>query len=433
MSAVSGGRQIVLVEDSGWADLLPLTWLRPAGDLRVGAFTNRERWAAVLRLPASAVCRETVASLAAGRAGSPPSGAGPRIWVRDRIVPDEAWSAAIGAARGTTVWRERDRIVAVRSDAPAPEGVEPGSEAFWEALAEGAQRAEAPPSIWIERLGDLITLGVDRIARDLDAMLVRSEAPYDLDGTDVYVIDQIRLGEGCQIDRGVVLDARQGPIVLGRGTCVFPHTWIRGPFGCGENAMLLGGRIGGGSYFGPGCRVRGEVEASFFLGYSNKAHDGFVGHSYLGEWVNLGAMTTTSDLKNNYGPVHLEIDGRRIETGQIKIGAFIADHAKTRIGSLLNTGSVLGLAANLFGEVAVFPKWIPDFAWGAGSDAAAYALDRCLRAVATVYTRRGWQMPATLPDAFAEAFRSSEGARERFIEGRRGSGTGGADRPEEAR
>lgn len=433
MSGAGGGREIILVEDGGWRELLPLTWLRPPGALCIGALTNRERWSSALRLPATHLCRPIVASVAAGRSGSPPHDSAPRIWVRDRIVPDEGWSAAIAAARGATAWWEGNRVVAVRSDAAAPAGCEPGSDAFWDALAVGAQRAEAPPTVWIEGLADLIRLGADRIARDLDAMLVRSTAPGEAGDGDAYAIDQIRLGEGCRIDRGAVLDAREGPIILGRGTCVFPHTWVRGPFGCGENVLLLGGRIGGGTYLGPGCRVRGEVEASCFLGQGNKAHDGFVGHSYLGEWVNLGALTTTSDLKNNYGAIHLEIDGRRIETGQIKVGAFIADHAKTRIGSMLNTGSVVGLAANLFGEVAVFPKWIPDFAWGAGSGAAAYALDRCLRTVAAVYERRGWQMPAALPGAFDEAYRATEGARRRFLDGRRGVDLEGAGGPEEAR
>ncbi len=433
MSGATGGSAIVLAEDSGWVELRPLTWLRPAGDLLVGALTNRERWAALLRMPAATLCRGVVASLASGRMGEPPDGAAPRIWVRDRIVPDDGWAAAIAAARGPTAWRESGRIAAVRTDAPAPMGVEPGSDAFWEMLAEGTQSADAPAGQWIAGLGDLIALGADRIAKDLDHMLTRSGAPARLDDIDLYALDKIRLGEGCRIDRGAVLDAREGPIVLGRGTCVSPHTWIRGPFGCGENALLLGGRIGGGTYLGPGCRVRGEVEASFFLGYANKAHDGFVGHSYIGEWVNLGALTTTSDLKNNYGPIRLEINGRRIDTGLIKVGAFIGDHAKTRIGTLLNTGSVVGLAANLFGEVAVFPKWIPDFAWGAGSDAGVYALESCLETVRVVLGRRGWDMPAGLRDAFAEAFRSSDAGRQEFIEGRRVEEVRRAEQPEERR
>jgi UDP-N-acetylglucosamine diphosphorylase / glucose-1-phosphate thymidylyltransferase / UDP-N-acetylgalactosamine diphosphorylase / glucosamine-1-phosphate N-acetyltransferase / galactosamine-1-phosphate N-acetyltransferase len=115
--------------------------------------------------------------------------------------------------------------------------------------------------------------------------------------------------------------------------------------------------------FGPECRVRGEVSASVFLGYSNKSHDGFVGHSILGHWVNLGAGTTTSNLKNTYGPVRLEVDGERIETGRINVGSLIGDHAKTAIGTMLGTGTVISAGANVFGA-PMPPKYIPPFAWG---------------------------------------------------------------------
>jgi hypothetical protein len=179
--------------------------------------------------------------------------------------------------------------------------------------------------------------------------------------------------------------------------------------------MLLGGRIGGGSYFGPHCRVRGEVEATTLLGYVNKAHEGFVGHSYLAEWINLGALTTTSDLKNNYGVVRLDAYGRTIDTGERKIGSFLGDHAKTRIGAMLNSGSVIGVAANLFGEASVFPKWIPDFIWGVGRQASEYAWNRCLRTVETVLSRRGQTCTDELRDALRVAYSESRRERERFL------------------
>jgi UDP-N-acetylglucosamine diphosphorylase/glucosamine-1-phosphate N-acetyltransferase len=210
----------------------------------------------------------------------------------------------------------------------------------------------------------------------------------------------------------VVLDAREGPIVLGERTQVFPHTWIRGPFLCLEDCHLLGGRIGGGTVLGKACRVRGEVEASVFLGHDNKAHDGFVGHSLLGEWVNLGALTTTSDLKNNYGTVHLDAYGRSFDSGLMKVGAFLGDHVKTRIGTMLNTGSVLGLGANVFGDAGVFPKWIRDFSWGAGPGAATYEWDRFLATATVVLSRRGSSMNEPLRTALHAAFDRAREERE---------------------
>lgn len=122
-----------------------------------------------------------------------------------------------------------------------------------------------------------------------------------------------------------------------------------------------------GSVVGPRSVVRGEVSSSVFVGYANKAHDGFVGHTIVGHWANLGAGTTTSNLKNTYGPVRLEVSGGRIETGRTFLGSLIGDHAKTAIGTMLPTGTVVGAGANVFGAGPI-PKHVPPFAWGLGGD-----------------------------------------------------------------
>lgn len=407
--------EILLVEDSGWESLRPLTWLRPAGDLFVGAYTNRERWAAASGCSARIWCRPEVAHLMPHGVDNRPEGGGLRLWARDRWVPDTAWVRSAIGRTAPAAWFSDERIVAVLTDAAAPAETALGSDSFWETLAAGTERLSTPKGRLLEELPDLISAGEEHLKRDLDGMLVGSASPAGCGDGVAYALDRIRIGPGCRVDHGAVLDAREGPIVLGAGTSVFPHTWIRGPFGCRNDVMLLGGRIGGGSYFGTASRVRGEVEASTFHGYANKAHDGFVGHTYVGEWVNLGALTTTSDLKNNYGPVHLEIDGRRVETDQIKIGAFVGDHGKTRIGALLNSGSVIGLAANLFGDATVFPKWVPDFAWGVGAGAGEYAFDRCMETVRTVLARRGHVCSPEHLEAFRIAFEQSRPARQRFL------------------
>jgi hypothetical protein len=136
--------------------------------------------------------------------------------------------------------------------------------------------------------------------------------------------------------------------------------------------------------------VAGEVEASIFLARSNKYHDGFIGHAYIGEWVNLGAMTTNSDLKNTYGSVKVWCEGRLVDTGEQKVGATIGDHAKTGIGSLLDTGTVIGVAANVYGGSAVLTtKWIPSFAWGAPPDLILHDPARALGTMQEVMRRRG--------------------------------------------
>jgi UDP-N-acetylglucosamine diphosphorylase/glucosamine-1-phosphate N-acetyltransferase len=167
---------------------------------------------------------------------------------------------------------------------------------------------------------------------------------------------------GARVEPGVVFDVRQGAVVMDQGSEIRSGTRLEGPVYVGPGSRVLGGFIRG-SVFGPECRVHGEVSTSVFLGYANKSHDGFVGHSLVGQWVNLGAGTTTSNLKNTYGPVRLEVDGHRIDTGRLNLGSLIGDHAKTAIGTLLSTGTVISAGANVFGPIAP-PKYVPPFAWG---------------------------------------------------------------------
>jgi UDP-N-acetylglucosamine diphosphorylase/glucosamine-1-phosphate N-acetyltransferase len=167
---------------------------------------------------------------------------------------------------------------------------------------------------------------------------------------------------GARVEPGVVFDTRAGAVVLEPDAEVRNGSRLEGPLYAGDHTRILGGHLRA-SVFGPRCSVKGEISSSVFLGYSNKSHDGFVGHSAVGCWVNLGAGTTTSNLKNTYGDVSLEIEGRRFTTGRQFLGSLIGDHAKTAIGTMLSTGTVVGAGANLFGP-AQPPRYVPPMAWG---------------------------------------------------------------------
>jgi UDP-N-acetylglucosamine diphosphorylase/glucosamine-1-phosphate N-acetyltransferase len=155
-------------------------------------------------------------------------------------------------------------------------------------------------------------------------------------------------------------------VVLEEGVEVRSGTRLEGPIYAAAGSRILGGFIRV-SAFGPRSTVRGEISNSSFLGFSNKSHDGFLGHSVLGTWVNLGAGTTTSNLKNTYGEVQVEIAGTRVGTGRQFLGTLFGDHAKTAIGTMLSTGTVVGAGANVFGA-GVPPKFVPHFAWGLGGE-----------------------------------------------------------------
>jgi len=165
------------------------------------------------------------------------------------------------------------------------------------------------------------------------------------------------------VEPGVVFDVSNGPVVVESGAEIRSGARLEGPLWIGANTRVLGGDIRG-SAIGPRCNVRGEMSACVFLGYANKSHDGFVGTSVVGRWANFGAGSVTSNLKNTYGPVRLDVGGTGIETGQQFLGSLLGDHAKTAIGTLLGTGTVIGSGANVFGAVRP-PKYVPPFAWGA--------------------------------------------------------------------
>ncbi|MGA2259122.1 MAG: putative sugar nucleotidyl transferase [Thermoguttaceae bacterium] len=176
--------------------------------------------------------------------------------------------------------------------------------------------------------------------------------------------NEVFIGHGTVIHPMVVLDAEHGPIYVEEDVEIHPFTRIEGPCYIGRNSILLGAKCREGNSIGPMCRIGGEVEESIIQGYSNKYHDGFLGHAYVGQWVNLGALTTNSDLKNDYSEVKISLDGRtQLPTGSTKVGALIGDHAKTSIGTLLNTGTYVGAMTVLVTSGKLLPKFIPSFTW----------------------------------------------------------------------
>jgi UDP-N-acetylglucosamine diphosphorylase/glucosamine-1-phosphate N-acetyltransferase len=208
---------------------------------------------------------------------------------------------------------------------------------------------------------DLITAIEDLLPGDCAGFLERERDPVP--AASVILGDPSAVVcRGAQVEPGVVFDVREGPVIVESGTEVRNGSRLEGPLYIGSRSSVLGGHLRG-SVFGPRTRIKGEVANSVFLGYANKSHDGFVGHSVIGHWVNLGAGTTTSNLKNTYGPVTLIVAGEQIETSRQFLGSLIGDHVKTAIGTMLGTGTVIGTGANLFGPTLV-PKYVPPFAWG---------------------------------------------------------------------
>jgi UDP-N-acetylglucosamine diphosphorylase/glucosamine-1-phosphate N-acetyltransferase len=244
------------------------------------------------------------------------------------------------------------------------------------------------------------------------------EEPLAIRGSkkDVYVAPEAR------VHPMVTIDAEHGPVYIGEGAEIQPFSRVEGPCYVGRNSILLGAKCREGNSIGPFCRIGGEVEESIIHGHSNKYHDGFLGHSYVGEWVNLGALTTNSDLKNDYSNVSVILDGRRsIDTGSTKVGSLIGDHTKTSIGTLLNTGSYLGAMAIIMATGKPLPKHIPSFAWFVeGIVTKGFGKGRLYDTAKTVMSRRGCTWSAAAEAMWDAVFEMTSAVRKKAVKkGRR--------------
>jgi len=257
-------------------------------------------------------------------------------------------------------------------------------------LAQAKQmvKVEEVEANLLEYPWDLVRLNGEAIKADF--RLTRKSGIEGEVAEGAYLIkpDQIYLAEGAEVQPGVVLNAEEGPIYIEEEVEVRPPTVIDGPSYIGKGTIVDGAKIREGCSIGPVCRIAGEIEESIFYAYTNKHHDGFIGHAYVGEWVNLGALTTNSDLKNTYGTMKVPLQGKLIDTGDIKVGSFIGDHTKTGIGTLLSTGCVIGVACNIFGG-GMTPKFIPSFSWGGEKGFVENKLDKVIEVARLVMERRG--------------------------------------------
>jgi UDP-N-acetylglucosamine diphosphorylase/glucosamine-1-phosphate N-acetyltransferase len=340
----------LLEPESPGPEWAPYAGVRPVAELRAGVWRIRERWEAAAGEDATGLLGEHASGFVEGDEPA-------LVRAADVVGPAlvaASWFAPTGVpiAPGPGIRRLTHR----------------GESVAW--LLARDERWKGPheegSALQIEGVRlhgtyDLLTALEELLIADCADFMVAPH-PGVPEGSLVLGDPTHVISLGARVEPGVVFDVRQGTVVMDQGAEIRSGTRVEGPVYIGPGTKVLGGFIRG-SVFGPECRVHGEVSTSVFLGYANKSHDGFVGHSVVGQWVNLGAGTTTSNLKNTYGPVRLEVDGHRIDTGRLNLGSLIGDHAKTAIGTLLGTGTVISAGANVFGPIAP-PKYVPPFAWG---------------------------------------------------------------------
>ena len=238
---------------------------------------------------------------------------------------------------------------------------------------------------WMNEVWDFIGTLADQLVEDIPLRGKSLEAAAKMTANTMGD-HGIFVEEGAEIAPQVVLDATNGPILIRKGATISPFTYLVGPISIGRGTQVLGDRVAASS-IGDHCKVRGEFSSTIMLGHSNKGHAGFIGHSYLGRWVNIGALTTTSNLKNTYGDIQMWTPSGVRSTGQQFLGTLFGDHAKTGIGTMLSTGTVIGAGANVFGG-NMPPRAVPPFAWGSNEPYDTYDVTKFLAVAERVMSRR---------------------------------------------
>lgn len=393
----------VLYDDATARDFAPFALTRPAGELRAGAFLTRERWVRLL------------GSTATGFVSAPhlrdfvedgaPSAAVAHVasgsWlVNARCAPA---MASLALTPDITSIRVGGKVAAVKLNRELPL-VDLGDGALDLATLTSGKSVDVN-GWWLEKAWDLVGLLPTMLLDDAITLV-----PHDPQNHGITVLGDhaVHVEPGARIEPFVVADTSAGPVVVRRGAHVMSFTRFVGPCVIGEDSTVMGGRLAACS-IGPQVKVSGEMSVTIMIGQANKGHDGFVGHSVIGRWANLGAGTITSNLKNSYGEVSMWTPKGVARTGQQFLGALIGDHAKTGIGTRLSTGSVIGAAANLFGT-RMPPKYVAPFAWGDGEPWETFALDRFLTVATRVLARRKVEMPKSGPAHWARVFARRDGA-----------------------
>ena len=363
--------KIILSDFEAHLRFAPLSLTRPIGDIRVGLFTNLERWSILLPddhigFQSESYLRDEFEELNDGKI------------VNACIIPNEDFVASI-------VYLEDNCRLMLGNNTMAISGTGKNIINY---------KGEIP--ILINHRWELLSVNATAISNDID--LIKESISYQKIPKDVIVIgpkDSIYLEEGAILS-ACTLNSKEGPIYISKGAEVMEGALIRGPFALCENAVVkMGAKIYGASTIGPFCKVGGELSNVIFQSYSNKGHDGFLGNSYIGEWCNLGADTNVSNLKNNYDSVSSYCYEKKeeVNTGLQFLGLFMGDHSKTGINSMFNTGAVVGVSCNLYGA-GFFPKHTLSFSWGEPNALEPFRIEKSLEYANKMMERRSEKLSA---------------------------------------
>ena len=384
---------LVLFDPAQSSGLLPLTYTRPVAELRIGGLTIAEKWNKRLHAEVSWLTKEYLQSIYPFRFTAD------NFFINSEVIPDDALCNKVAELSMGHGLRDEHGAITWRSGQwnsdLMPEDIQ------WHDLSPAVRR--------VKHSYDIFTLNAQEIQADYD-LLTRSTSSAKLPaGVQCNDPSKVFLAPDAVLEH-CTLNTSDGPIFIDSGALIMDGALLRGPLFIGAHSVIkMGAKIYGATTIGPYCKAGGEINNSVMMGHSNKGHDGFLGNSVLGYWCNLGADTNTSNLKNNYDQVRLwdYASERFAHTGLQFCGLIMGDHSKCAINTAFNTGTVVGVSANVFG--AGFPKnFIPSFSWGGAGSMTTYGLIKAVETAKRVMQRRGIEWTAQDQKVFEAIFEASK-------------------------
>jgi len=372
-------RNIILFDDESREQMLPLSYTRPVAEIRTGIFTIRERWEKLLKGSASYITSDYLNNR------FPMHLEDDNIVLNGAVMPNDRLVRLIEQLDPNEALMDDGNLIAARLNRHQFENLLRD-----ESIEEisGIELGDTP-FIHLSYPWDLFLYLRATIEYDFNLITKGRTSQSIPTNNQVIASDNIFLEEGAQVNCAI-LNAQSGPIYIGKNAQVMEGAIIRGPVTIGEGSIIkMGAKIYGPTTIGPECRVGGELKEVVILGYSNKAHDGYLGNSIIGEWCNLGAGTTTSNLKNNYSNVKMwDYSTRSMkDTGLQLLGLVMGDHSKAGIQTMFNTGTIIGVACNIFGA-GFPPKFVASYTWGGASGLITHRVDDAIATAKKVMARR---------------------------------------------
>ncbi len=365
----------ILFDDSSRNNLLPLTFVRPIADIRIGILTIREKWEKYLGEETSTITESYLADKFPIKEGNQ------NILINGSVCPTPEMVKAVKELKINETLNTEEYIIAMNVGEDISGDTKFNPENSHNFSGEHMK---------LKNTYDIFSKN-DKAIRDDFELLTKGKKSAKLsDSNNVIGAENIFVEEGASVEFAT-LNAKTGPIYIGKDSEIMENSVIRGPFALCHNAVIkMAAKIYGATTIGPFSKIGGEVNNSVIFGHSNKAHDGFLGNSVIAEWCNLGSDTNTSNLKNTYEPVRLwnYPQSSFLSTGLTFCGLIMGDHSKCGINTMFNTGTVVGVNCNIFGS-GFQRNYIPSFRWGGTGRQSNYQIDKAFEVAKIVYGRRG--------------------------------------------